>query len=224
MTWVHGAHQMKWGVEVRHSKNEDRYSPSAGGSFTFNNLATKNSVASLLLGWTYSGSVLATELLNTRAATYAGFIQDDWHVTPKLTLNLGLRYDLDEPRWEANNRQNGFNPTAINPVSGTPGVITFSGVGTSKYASNWDKDNFGPRLGFAWNPTQHWVIRGGGAVLFLPEYDQATPIVANTGFSTQATYLSPNNGVTPAFQLSTGFPGAITPTLADLTPGFGAVP
>jgi hypothetical protein len=139
-------------------------------------------------------------------------------------LNYGLRYDLDEPRWEANNRQNSFNPTTINPVSGTPGVIAFSGVGISKYASKWDKNNFGPRLGFAWNPAEHWVIRGGAAVLYLPEYDQATPIVANTGFSTQGSYVSPNNGVTPAFLLSGGFPGAATPTVPQLTPGFGAVP
>jgi len=225
MTWIHGAHQVKWGFETRHSANQDIYSPTAGGSFTYNTLATNNSVASLLLGWTYSGSVLATQPLNTRAATYGAFIQDDWHVTPHLTLNIGLRYDLDTPRWETNNRQNGFDANAINPVSGTPGVITFSGLnGLSKFAHKWDKNNFGPRLGFAWNPSDKWVIRGGGAVLFLPEYDQATPIVTNTGFSTQATYVSPNNGVTPAFLLSSGFPGAVTPPLSQLTPGYGAVP
>jgi hypothetical protein len=145
-------------------------------------------------------------------------------VTCNFTINAGLRYDLDEPRWELNNRQNGFDPTEINPVSGTPGVITFSGVGTSKYASRWDKNNFGPRLGFAWNPASKWVVRGGGAVLFLPEYDQAIPIVANTGFSTQASYISPDNGVTPAFVLGNGFPGAATPAVSQLTPGFGAVP
>ena len=216
---------MKWGFETRHSANKDIYSPTAGGSFVYNTLATNNAVASLLLGWTYSGSVLATEPLNTRAATYGAFIQDDWHVASRLTLNVGLRYDLDTPRWETNNRQNGFDSNALNPVSGTLGVITFSGLyGQSKYAHKWDKNNFGPRLGFAWNPTEKWVIRGGGAVLFLPEYDQATPIVTNTGFSSQASYVSGNNGVTPAFLLSDGFPGATTPLLSQLTPGYGAVP
>jgi hypothetical protein len=224
MTWVHGSHQVKWGFETRHSANRDLYSPTAGGSFVYNNLVTGNSLASLLLGWTYSGTVLSTEPLNTRAATYGAFIQDDWHVTSKLTLNLGLRYDLDEPRWETNNRQNGFDANAINPVSGTLGVVTFSGRdGQSKFAHQWDKNNFGPRIGFAWNPAEHWVIRGGGAVLFLPEYDQATPIVTNLGFSTQGSYTSTNNGITPAFILSNGFPGASTPTESQLTPAYGAV-
>jgi hypothetical protein len=224
MTWVHGTHQVKWGIETRHSANRDLYSPTAGGSFTYNTLVTNNAVASLLLGRTYSGSALATEPLNTRAATYGAFIQDDWHVTSRLTLNVGLRYDLDEPRWETRNRQNGFDPTAINPISGTPGVITFSGLnGQSKFAHSWDKNNLGPRVGFAWNAGDKWVIRGGGAVLFLPEYDQATPIVTNTGFSSQASYVSPNNGVTPAFLLSNGFPGASLPSQNELTPGYGAV-
>src|SRR5438034_1744674 len=103
-------------------------------------------------------------------------------MTPNLTLNLGLRYDLDQPRWETKNRQNSFDPTAINPVSGTPGAITFSGInGLDKYANRWDKNNFGPRVGFAWKPLEGWVVRGGGAILFTGEYDQATPIVANTG-------------------------------------------
>jgi hypothetical protein len=224
LTWVHGSHQVKWGFETRHSANQDRYSPTAGGSFVYNTLVTNNALASLLLGWTYSGSELATEPINSRAATYGAFIQDDWRVTSRLTLNLGLRYDLDEPRWETNNRQNSFNATEINPVSGTPGVVAFSGLdGLSKYAHKWDKNNFGPRVGFAWNPSDQWVIRGGGALLYLPEYDQATPIVTNLGFSTQASYVSTNNGVTPAFLLSNGFPGAVLPPLSALTPGYGAV-
>jgi len=225
MTWIHGSHQVKWGFETRHSANKDLYSPTAGGSFVYNTLVTNNALASLELGWTYSGSELATEAINSRAATYGAFIQDDWHVNSKLTLNIGLRYDIDEPRWETNNRQNGFNPTEINPVSGTPGVVTFSGLdGLSKYANKWDKNNFGPRFGFAWNPTEKWVVRGGAAVLFLPEYDQATPIVTNLGFSANASYVSTNNGVTPAFLLSNGFPGAVIPPVSSLTPGFGAVP
>lgn len=104
-------------------------------------------------------------------------------------------------------------------------MITFSGRnGVSKYANNWDLNNLGPRLGFAWKLSDKLVVRGGGAVLYLGEYDQATPIVANTGFSTQGSFVSPDNGFTPAFLLSSGLPAVSSPTDADLTPGYGAVP
>ncbi len=225
LTLIRGSHQIKFGFEFRHSSSQDQYYPSAGGLLTFNNLGTGNSLASLLLGRVYAGSVLSSEPLHTKVTSLAGFVQDDWHVTPRLTLNLGLRYDVDEPRSEVNDLQNGFDPSAINPVSGTPGIITFAGRnGVSRYANHWDLTNFGPRLGFAWKLTDSLVVRGGGAVLYLPEYDQATPIVANTGFSAQGTFVSPNNGVTPAFYLANGVPTVVAPSPDQLNAGFGAVP
>jgi hypothetical protein len=225
LTVVRAKHTIKMGVEYRYSSNLDKYSPTAGGSFTFNNVATGSALASLELGWVDQASLLATYPLHSRADSYSAFIQDDWRVTPSLTINAGLRWDIDEPRWVEDNRQNSFNETAINPVSGTPGIITFSGLnGVSKYASNWDLHNLGPRLGFAYKVTNNWVVRGGGAILYTGEYDQATPIVANTGFSTQGSFISPNNGVTPAFLLANGMPPVSSPTTADLTPGYGAVP
>ncbi|MDQ1468783.1 MAG: hypothetical protein QOJ99_263, partial [Bryobacterales bacterium] len=213
ITLTRGSHQIKFGVEYRYSSNVDLYSPSAGGSFAFNDTATGSGLASLLLGWVNSASRLETYQLHTRADSYAAFIQDDWRVSPGLTLNLGLRYDLDQPRWETNNRQNSFDPLAINPVSGTSGVITFSGInGLGKYANRWDKNNFGPRVGFAWKAAESWVVRGGGAILFTGAYDQATPIVANTGFSVQGSFVSPDNGLTPAFLLAAGLPAVVSPT------------
>jgi hypothetical protein len=224
LTLVHDKHTIKMGIEYRYSSNLDKYSPTAGGSFTFNNVASGSALAELELGWVDSASLLATYPLLSRADSYAAYIQDDWRVSPSFTLNYGLRWDIDEPRWVEDNRQNSFNQTEINPVSGTPGVVTFSGLdGLSKYANNWDLHNFGPRLGFAYKVTNNWVIRGGGAVLFLGEYDQATPIVTNLGFSTQGSFVSPNNGVTPAFLLAEGMPPVSSPTVADLTPGYGAV-
>ena len=224
-TKIIGAHQIKFGVDYRYGKDGDLYLSQAGGALTFNNQATGNSVASLLLGWVNQGSVLATYPLHSRIDTYAGYIQDDWKVKPNLTLNFGLRYDVDSPRRDIVGHQNGFNPTEINPVSGTPGVITFSGIkGQSEYAHNWDLHNFGPRFGFAWKLGDNWVVRGGAGILYAGEYDFAAPVILYTGFSTQGTFLSTNNGLTPAFLLANGFPALSSPTTADLTPGYGAVP
>ena len=225
VTIVRNKHTIKLGVEYRYSSNLDKYSPTAGGSFTFNNVASGSALAELETGWVDQASLLATYPLLSRADSYAAFIQDDWRVTPNLTVNAGLRWDIDQPRWVENNRQNSFNETAINPVSGTPGIVTFSGLnGVSKYASNWDLHNFGPRLGFAYKIKNDWVIRGGGGLLYSGEYDQATPIVTNLGFSTQGSFVSPDNGVTPAFILASGLPPTSSPTTAQLTPGYGAVP
>ena len=197
----------------------------AGGQISFNNTATV-ALAALELGWPVSGQIVDTLPVKPRGNNYNGFAQDDWKVTPNLTLNIGVRYDLDQPRWEQyDNRQNSFDTTAINPVSGTPGTVTFSGRnGLSKYASNWDKNNIGPRFGFAWRLPRNFVIRGGAGLLYVGPYDMATPITANLGFSKTASFVSPDNGLTAPFVLSQGFPVVTLPTDSQLTAGYGAVP
>jgi hypothetical protein len=232
LSWVHGKHQFKFGGEVRTSNNTDKYRPAGGGSFTFNNDGTSSntavgSVVNLLLGNVYTASINEYYTIHSVASAYGIFAQDDWRLTPHLTLNLGLRWDLDAPRKTDPNAQNSFNPTAINPVSGTPGVVTFSGLnGAGVYAHNWDLNNFGPRFGFAWSPREKLVIRGGGGVLYTPEYDSATPTVANLGYGTTGsdtgTYNSGTGILTPAFAISNIPVFWTSPTTADLTPSFGA--
>lgn len=224
-TWLRGKHQVKYGFLYHYNLNVDHTSISPGGSFTFNNDVTGSSLASLLLGRVFSAARQDNDSLHSRANTWGAFAQDDWHLNQRLTLNIGLRYDLDSPRWETHNRQNSFDPLAVNPVSGTPGVITFAGQnGVSRYANSWDFHNFGPRLGFAYNVDEKTVIRGGGGILYTGEYDEATPLDAAAGFSLQGSFSSPNNGVTPAFYLQNGMPQVTLPTEADLNAGFGAVP
>lgn len=232
ISWVHGKHQLKFGGEARTTSNTDRFRPLGGGSFTFNNFGTSTntavgSIANLLLGNVYTGAINEYYTIVAVAHSYGGFAQDDWKLTSRLTLNLGLRWDVDTPRKTNPNAQNSFNPTAINPVSGTPGVVTFSGInGESVYAHNWDLNNFGPRLGFAWSPRDKWVVRGGGAILFTPEYDSATPTVANLGYGTTGTsspgVVNANGTFTPSFEISSIPVFWISPTKADLTAGFGA--
>lgn len=225
VTRIAGKHTWKFGGEFRRSSNDDVWSGSAGGVLGFNNTATGDGLAALLTGWAASGSRAEAPLIRSRANAFGAFLQDDWKVSSRLTINAGLRWDLDWPRWEAfDNRQNSFDRYAINPVSGTPGILTWSGRnGLSRYAHNFDKNNFGPRLGFSYRVSDKWIVRGGGATLFIGQYDQATPIVANIGFGVRGDFVSPDGGRTAAFQLRNGLPYIAPLTEASLVPGFGAV-
>jgi outer membrane receptor protein involved in Fe transport len=140
------------------------------GSFGFTQLATSlpgvansgNAMASFLLGLVNNGSTTLGPLQIWREWYYNAFLQDDWKVTPKLTINLGVRWDVDAPVYEDNDNGNGFDPYKINPVSGTPGVVTFlgqSGNPSSFYDTNYRR--FGPRFGFAYRVSDKTVLRGG---------------------------------------------------------------
>jgi outer membrane receptor protein involved in Fe transport len=99
---------------------------------------------------------------------YAGFVQDDWHATDSLTLNLGLRYEARTPWTETNNRQVGVNilTGALEFPGNTPvpsGVVGTNGFSAGLYKSAYGLLDFQPRLGFAWNPRSlggNTVIRG----------------------------------------------------------------
>jgi hypothetical protein len=226
LTNVRGSHTWKFGVQYRSSRNDDLPAGSAGGNFSFTPVATGDAFASLLTGWVASGFRDESGTIRSLAATWGFFVQDDWRVTSKLTINLGLRYDLDVPRHEGiNNQQNSFDQNVINPVCNCPGAMAWSGRnGRSVYAHNYDKNNFGPRLGFAYRATDKWVVRGGAAVVYTGQYDQASPLSVRLGFSIRGDYVSPDGGRTAAFLLRDGVPAIVPPTEADLTPGFGAVP
>ena len=226
-TYVSGKHTVKWGGEFRWSINDDVFLSQAGGSMNFNQNATGDSVAALLYGWVAGGSRQETFLIRSRANSTGLYVQDDWKINSRLAFNLGLRWDFDTPRFEAiDNRQNSFDTAGNNPVCDCPGVITWSGRDArngSRYAHNFVYGNIGPRVGFSYRATDDWVIRAGASIVYIGQYDQATPIVTNAGFSIQGTFgtLRPTDA---AFLLRDGLPPVVEPTEADLVPGFGAVP
>jgi hypothetical protein len=222
LTWIRGNHQIKTGFETRYSKNTQINSTSPGGSFTFSDRATGSGLASFLLGWTTSAQEVQSQTLAARTDYYGAFVQDDWKVTPRFTLNFGLRWEMDTPRWDANNHESGFNPYGINPVSGTPGIVTFAGVnGQSKYAHNFDDNNFGPRFGFAYRLAKTFVLRGGFGIPYYGEYDRSVTTSTSLGFGLNESFSSPDGGLTPAFLFRNGVP--VLPT-QQLSSSFGAVP
>jgi hypothetical protein len=232
-SWNHGRHAMKFGFEFRRSYNQDVLRTYVSGDFTFStqptglpgNTATGSGLASLLVGFPTGFQELDTEPLQRHSYYLGGFVQDDWTVTPGLTINFGLRWETDTPQIDSNNRMNGFNGAQINPVSGTPGVVTFAGLnGTPSNVYNGDWNNFGPRFGFAWKPfnSEKTVIRGGFGVFFAHPFDAGVPNVNALGFSQSANLNSPDNGITAPFYLRNGVPAQLSSPA--LNSSFGAVP
>jgi hypothetical protein len=232
-SWVRGRHTLKFGFEARPSYNFETNRPTASGSFTLSPLATGLpgtaasgfGFASLLVGAPTGFSARETEALDRRSWYYAAFFQDEWAAHRDLTLNFGVRWETDTPIVDLSDRMNGFDVAAINPVSGTPGVVRFmgqNGFRTTPYAT--DRNNFGPRAGFAWKPlgSSKTVVRGGFGAFFAHPFDRGAPNSASLGYELSAAINSPDNGVTIPFRLQDGVPG-YSPTKPALNDSFGAV-
>jgi hypothetical protein len=222
LTLIRGNHSLKFGGEMRYSSNKDQFRQTSNGTFTFSDRATGSGMASLLLGHVTGAGYNQVDPLLGRTDYFGAFIQNDWKVSKRLTLNMGLRWEMDTPRWEKyENRQSGFAFAPINPVSGLPGVVTFSGRdGRSKYAHDFDKNNFSPRFGFAYKGPRGMVLRGGYALVYSGAYAGAVanPLIA--GFSLNGNFTSTDGGFTRAFAFRDGMPAIVREPLG---PGFGAV-
>ncbi len=233
LQWVAGRHALKFGGEYRMGANDEVRDRGSAGNFTISPLITDlpgsssttgNSLASFLLGEVNAASIQVSDKIPSRASYLAVYAQDDWRVSDRLTINAGLRWEVEFPRKVVGNKMNSFDPLAMNPVSGTPGVVTFAGVNrTPVRAFAADYNNFGPRLGFAYRVAgkRETVIRGGGGFFYGPTVSNTIGDVASLGFSTSASYSVAQAEAQSSLQLRNGFPAFTRPAL---TPGFGAVP
>jgi carboxypeptidase family protein len=184
VAWSRGRHTLKFGAEARWQQLNDSNRFDLGGNFNFLENQTSNGddnlgregwpVASLITGAPeFSFATIQSIDPGFRFFSPTFFVQDDIKVTPKLTVNVGVRYDIPYPRVEARDRYRGFNPTAMNPVVGRPGaIIGVAGEGgvKSKYRGlvKPDYTDFGPRLGFAYRINDKTVVRGGYGLYYAP--------------------------------------------------------
>ena len=225
-TWIHGGHSIKWGAEIRKYFYNQDYRGNTSGTFNFGPAQTADpssigttgySFASFLLGATTKSS-LTIDKVNpqSRIWTPAFYVADDWKVSRRLTLNLGLRWDIVGGVYEVNNYSSGFDPSTPNPgASGYPGALVFLSDLKRKSFQNTFYGEVGPRLGFAYSVSNRVVIRGGYGLMY-------TPPIANTwGFATIDGYSGSNNFSTsnrdPNFYWDNGYP-AYTHTLPNKDP------
>jgi hypothetical protein len=225
-----GKHAWKTGIEFRAGYNNEYDDLTSPGSTTFTRQITGqpgvantgNGFASFLIGQANAASLLKLDAIPSHASYWAAYVQDDYRLTSKLTLNLGLRWEVEQPRYVDQNRMNSFNPAAINPVSGTPGVVTFAGVnGVPRTAFDANYSNFGPRFGFAYNVAKRLVIRGGAGIFYGPMVSNSVGPAAPLGFSDNLSLVAANADTSSALVLKNGFPVYTRPSIDN--PGFGAV-
>lgn len=221
-----GKHLLKYGADMRLLYGNFFRNTTGPGTYSFTNAWTNGPradtplsttgfpMASMLLGTAASGSIQNNTGVSILNKYYGFFFQDDYRVTSRLTLNLGLRYEYETPRTERYNRATvGFDGTVANQV-GNQTVL-----GSLVYASPEqrgmylpDKNNFAPRLGLAFSLSPTTVIRAGYALNYVPVVGSVDAV----GFSVTTPMVTTQDGITPLNRLSNPFPQQLSP--------IGAVP
>jgi len=222
-----GRHSLTFGFDYRAIHTDFLNLSNAAGDFAFNGIFTQqyptktNSTgldfADALLGYPASGSVNTSTKLYTHVNYWAGYLQDDYRVTDKLTLNLGLRYEFetgiyeDQDKWVV-----GFNGAVTNPLASSVTGVTPKGViqyartnGNGSMCCNPSVTKFGPRIGFAYQLDPKTTLRGGSGIFYAPTRFADDPSLA-LGYTQTTSYVASNDGnATPANSLSNPFPGGI---------------
>jgi len=238
-TWTRGGHTMRFGADLR-SYRENRYDQGdAIGSLTFGNNFTRGpldnstgsfgqELAAFMLGSVTGGSIDNNASRASQQLYYAGFFHDDWKMNTKLTLNLDLRYELEGAVTERFNRNvRGFDTTVTNPIEAAvqgalatkpiPEVPSISVKGGLLFATDQnrgfydtDRNNFQPRIGFAYQISDKTVIRGGYGLYTVPFIFDGS--INQQGFS-QGTNLRAtiDNSLTFVSTLSNPYPQGILP-------------
>jgi hypothetical protein len=216
LSWLRGNHALKAGADIIWPMaNEYMDVPATRGALRFRNSFTGNPMADYLLGYVSDLQLSNVWVVQQRHFAQMYYIQDDWKVNSRVSLNLGLRYDWITPALEANNAQSNFNPAG-------GGSLVFAKDGTLQERGlvNPDNNNFAPRVGVVFKLDEQTVLRGGWGV-FYNLFDRV-------GSEDQLALNVPglvNNTVTqtsgsPVFQLSQGFPAGFL-TVPNLDPSAG---
>src|SRR6202790_4449446 len=221
---VHRNHSFKFGVDITREQNNDDEPGFERPLYQFRGLLNfANDACCFFEGVgfdpTTGGNLNGQRYFRT--ATYSLFVQDDWKIRNNLTLNLGLRWEYFSPINEAKGLMSNY-------IFGSQGFVNGS-VKTVKQLYNPDKNNFGPRIGFAYSPNvwgQRTGFRGGFGILFNRPYDtEFTNIPQKTPFSAQAStccFFDPGkiNGPPPGSGIQYGIGSSALATSYAANPNF----
>jgi hypothetical protein len=247
--WTKGKHNLTFGFQFQ-ALQDNENTPLTGtqAGFTFSNNETANfsptgtliattglGYASYLLGAVDSSIVTQNSVAETggRYKTYAAYVQDDFKVSSRLTLNLGLRWNIWSPFTEVNNIMSFFNPTLPNPLAGgVPGALQFAGNGAdSCHCSTPVKQhniNLGPRLGAAYRLGEKTVIRASYGIFYahaggVGGRTNGRQGLSQVGFNNAGNLSSAVTGQ-PAYNWENGYPGnPLSPPFFNPSYGIGFI-
>jgi hypothetical protein len=235
VTWTKSKHVIKAGGELRWNLGKNfpggtSFPVLQFGQFSFAGTFSNFDYADFLLGMPQTaGRANAAPLINMVNTDMALFVQDDWKITPKLTLNLGVRYEYNPPYHEKDDNFYNFDPVSgkvivpseaavarVNPLfpSNLVPVVSAAQAGVSRSLFNTKLNNLVPRFGFAYRPfaKAQTVIRGGYGVYIDDLTSSLWRIVTGGPFVSQETFTNTIANGAPSFQFPNAFPG-----------GFGAI-
>lgn len=224
LSWSHGHHTLTFGGDYR-AMEINSHAGSGALSFGFSSNTTGApsqsyagqvgfGFASFLLGDVQSASASTPLDLYGRRKAMALFAQDNYKVTPRLTLDLGLRWDATLRFHEKYGHWANFDLNKVDPNLGIPGAIVYARNASDSFERNEDWKNFGPQIGFAYSLRERWVVRGSFGLTFVPigiQYYSGVPYGFAPGFR------GTNNAPGP-FKWDQGYPGQFTPGTRTSTP------
>ena len=198
---IRGKHLIKLGGEVRYMQLNSTLDLLTRGSISLSGALSGSGISDLLLGYpSFTLRSVSNNPQTLRSTAYNGYIQEDWKLSPTLTVNVGLRYEYNTPATDPTNRMSTLDPS-------TGMVVPVGSGGVSRSGIRPDTTNFAPRLGLAWSPGHDFVLRGGYGL-----YYDSGMLEINS-----AQYFNP-----PEFNLRVYFPTATSLlTLADPFPARG---
>jgi hypothetical protein len=162
LSWLKGNHSMKFGADIIAPMKNQYYDVPAGrGALRFRNSFTGSAMGDYLLGYVSDFQLSNVWVVEQRHWASMFYVQDEWKVNSKLSLNLGLRYDFITPALEANNAQTNFNPSGAGSL-----VFAKDGSLEERGLVNPDKNNFAPRVGLVYSLDSKTVIRGGWGIFY----------------------------------------------------------
>ena len=178
--------------------------------------STGSGIASFLVGQLDNANACTAPPGDLHTGANSFYVQDSWRATRKLTINYGLRWDQFWPTWEHKDRMSTFDPNLVNPATGTKGALSIFGQGSGRNGRHAIEERyfkaFGPQLGLAYAWNDRTVLRASYGISYGPAYikwlgsNGPYTVVSSDGFSASRYATTLDNGITPAFNWTSGFP------------------